>query len=104
MHVNFTPRNDGPERLICEAELHFDQDTDGPLAGLRLVGFSLWRGADDETYVTFPSRAFDRAYERRFFDYLRGDGATVKRFKEAGAGEPWTARPMARKAPRERSE
>jgi len=79
MHVNFVSRTAGPERLICEAELIFDAD--GPLAGLRLVGFCLWRGTDGETYVTMPARAFGAGDERRFFDYLRGDAATVKRFK-----------------------
>jgi hypothetical protein len=33
----------GPERVVTEAELHFE---DGPLAGMRLVGFSLWRSAE----------------------------------------------------------
>lgn len=79
MHVNFFSRVGGPERLVCEAELIFDGE--GPLSGLRLVGFSLWRGTDGETYVTFPSRAFGAGAERRFFDYLRGDSAAVKRFK-----------------------
>lgn len=45
------------------------------------MGFALWRGTDGETYVTFPSRAFGVGDERRFFDYLRGDAAVVKRFK-----------------------
>jgi len=52
MRVNFTDRKDGPERLVCEAEIIFDDP--GPLQGMKLVGFSLWRGADGEVYVTFP--------------------------------------------------
>lgn len=70
MRVQIVDRTAGPERLLCEAELIFDDD-DGPLAGLKLVGFSLWRGANTEIYVTFPSRAFGVGNERRFFDYLR---------------------------------
>lgn len=70
MHVQFVERTAGPERLICEADVVFDEN-DGPLAGLKLVGFSLWRGADGEIYLTFPSRAFGAGTERRFFDYLR---------------------------------
>jgi hypothetical protein len=35
--AQFTPRENGPERLVAEAEIHFE---DGPLAGMRLVGFS----------------------------------------------------------------
>ena len=49
--VLFIQRNNGPERLVCDAELIFG---DGPLAGMKLVGFCLWSGADGETYVTFP--------------------------------------------------
>ncbi len=54
---SFVQREDGPERLVCEAELVFPA-TAGILAGLKLVGFSLWRSPEGEIYVTFPSRAF----------------------------------------------
>jgi hypothetical protein len=87
MQVQFVPRENGPERLVTEAEVHFDE---GPLAGTKLVGFSLWRSAEGETYVTFPSRAFGAGSERRYFDYLRaieGDGETVKRVKAWILGE-----------------
>jgi hypothetical protein len=82
MHVNFVAWENGPERLVCEAELILKDY--GPLDGLKLVGFSLWRSAEGEIYVTFPSRAFGAGSERRFFDYLRaenGDGSAVKRLK-----------------------
>ncbi len=79
MHVEFIQRNNGPERLVCEAEITFGGQ--GPLAGLRLVGFSVWRGADSALYVTFPSRAFGVGTERRYFDFLRGESEDVKRFK-----------------------
>jgi hypothetical protein len=72
----------GPERLVCEAELHFDE---GPLAGMRLVGFSLWRSAEGDIYVTFPSRAFGTATDRKYFDYLRavdGSAEAVKHVKD----------------------
>ena len=51
---------------------------------MKLVGFSLWRSAEGELSVTFPSRAFGAGAERRFFDYLRAteaDGETVRRVK-----------------------
>jgi hypothetical protein len=79
--VHFVPRDNGPERLVTEAEIHFEE---GPLAGARLVGFCLWRSAEGELYVTFPSRAFGAGSERRYFDYLRAidsDAETVKRIK-----------------------
>jgi hypothetical protein len=81
MQVHFVARENGPERLVCEAEIQFQE---GPLAGAKLVGFCLWRSADGEVYVTFPARAFGAGSERRYFDYLRaveGDGETVKRVK-----------------------
>ena len=70
MRVEFVNRENGPERLVCDAEIIFNAD-DGPLAGLKLVGFSLWKAAEGEVGVTFPSRAFGTGGERRFFDYLR---------------------------------
>jgi len=81
MRVQFVARENGPERLVSEAEVHFDE---GPLAGTKLVGFSLWRSPDGEVYVTFPSRAFGAGSERRYFDYLRSVDGTldvVKRVK-----------------------
>jgi len=71
MRAVFLKRANGPERLVCEAELIFDSATEGPLAGLKLVGFSLWRAPDGETYVTLPARAFGGGSSRRFFDYVR---------------------------------
>lgn len=68
MKVVFVKRDDAPERLVCEAEIIFEE---GPLAGTKLVGFSLWRSPEGEVYVTFPSRAFGAGSERRFFDFLR---------------------------------
>ena len=76
MRVQFVQKENAPEKLVCEAELLFEEA--GPLAGMKLVGFSLWRSQEGEVYVTFPSRAFGTAGERRFFDYLRPvEGAGV---------------------------
>jgi len=73
MRVQFVERESRPERLLCDAEIHFEE---GQLAGTRLVGFSLWRSPAGEVYVTFPSRALGVGSERRYFDYLRAvDGA-----------------------------
>ena len=83
MRVQFVERENGPERLVCEAEVVFDE-TDEPLAGMKLVGFSLWRSPEGEVFVTFPSRAFGAGGERRYFDYLRsveGGPAEGKRVK-----------------------
>ena len=82
MRVQFVKRESAPERLVCEAEVVFDEE--GPLKGMKLVGFSLWRSAEGEVYVTFPSRAFGAGNERKYFDFLRSaDGmvADSKRVK-----------------------
>lgn len=83
MRVAFVERETAPERLVCEAEILFETES-GPLAGMKLVGFSLWRSPEGEVYVTFPSRAFGTGSDRRFFDYLRsieGSPADAKRVK-----------------------
>jgi len=82
MRVHFVQKDSGPERLVCEAEIVFEEA--GPLAGMKLVGFSLWRTPEGEVSVTFPARAFGAGSDRRFFDYLRSaaaDAAAVKRVK-----------------------
>jgi hypothetical protein len=88
MRVQFVEKQNGPERLVCDAEVVFDQED--PLVGMKLVGFSLWRSTDGDIYVTFPSRAFGAGNERKFFDYLRsteGQSADVKRVKDWILGE-----------------
>lgn len=79
--VQFVAKENGPERLVAEAELYLG----AVLPGVKIVGFTLWRGADGEVYVTFPSRAFGASGDRRFFDYVRpinGDNAGVKALKQ----------------------
>ena len=65
MRVQFVEQENGPERLVCEAEIVFENE--GPLSGTKLVGFSLWRSPDGSVYVTFPSRAFGAGSERRLW-------------------------------------
>ena len=82
MQVHFVARENGPARLVTEAEIHFEE---GPLGGTKLVGFSLWRGTDGELYVTLPSRAFGAGAERRFFDFLRATDGTSEAIKRVKA-------------------
>jgi hypothetical protein len=66
----FTPNDRGnPPGKLAEAELHF---TDGPLAGLKLIGFAIWerRGGTGRN-VTFPARQYSINGERRSFALLR---------------------------------
>jgi hypothetical protein len=83
MNLVFLERENGPDRLVCDAELVFGPDA-GALAGMKLVGFALWRSPEGEVYVTFPSRAFGAGNDRKYFDFLRsveGSAADAKRVK-----------------------
>jgi hypothetical protein len=102
MRVQFVERPNGPERLVAEVEIIFEEKAE--LAGMKLVGLSIWRGQEGDLFVTFPSRSFGLGGERRFFDFLRAaepPSAAVARVKDwvlreyrtAMAQEPasWTA-------------
>ncbi len=89
MRIEFIDKENGPKNLIGEAEIYFDAE-DGLLAGLKLVGFSLWRTEKPEPTVTMPARSWGDGGERRFFDLLRGgDGGpeALKRLKVAMADQ-----------------
>ena len=70
MVIHIVPNDKGnPPGKLADVELHF---TDGPLAGLKLVGFGIWeRRGGGERNVTFPARAFSVNGERRSFALLR---------------------------------
>ena len=58
-----------PPGKLADAELHF---TDGPLEGLKLVGFAVWeRKTGSGRNVTFPARTYSVNGERRSFSLLR---------------------------------
>ena len=72
MRIKITPNDKGnPPGKLAEAELHFS-DSDGTLAGLKLIGFSIWerRGGSGRN-VTFPARSYAINGERRSFALLR---------------------------------
>ena len=68
--VKITPNDKGnPPGKLADAELHFG---DGPLAGLKLIGFSIWeRRSGAGRNVTFPARQYSVNGERRSFALLR---------------------------------
>ena len=70
MIVKITPNDKGnPPGKLADAELHFQ---DGPLQGLKLVGFGIWeRRTGNGRNVTFPSRSYSVNGERRSFALLR---------------------------------
>lgn len=75
MEVKFILNDKGtPAGKLADAELHFSS---GPLAGLKLVGFSVWEGKRGGRNVTFPARTYSVNGERRSFSLLRPIADTV---------------------------
>jgi hypothetical protein len=70
MTVKILPNDKGnPPGKLADAELHF---TDGPLEGLKLIGFGIWeRKSGTGRNVTFPARQYSVNGERRSFSLLR---------------------------------
>jgi hypothetical protein len=84
MIVRITPNEkQNPPGKLADAELYFDE---GPLDGLRLVGFSVWeRRTGGGRNVTFPARQYTVNGERRTFALLRSandDATAQERLKE----------------------
>jgi hypothetical protein len=81
--VKIVPNDKGnPAGKLADAELHF---TDGPLAGLKLIGFSIWeRRTGNGRNVTFPARQYAVNGERRSFALLRpiGDMGAQDRIRD----------------------
>jgi hypothetical protein len=73
MTVKIVPNEkSNPPGKLADAELHF---TNGPLTGLKLVGFAVWeRRTRDGLNVTFPARSYSVNGERRSFALLRPIG------------------------------
>jgi hypothetical protein len=71
MNITILRVANGPAGKVADAELHF---TDGPLAGLKLVGFSIWERRNGGRNVTFPARSYSVNGERRTFALLRPTG------------------------------
>ena len=74
-------KNNPPGKL-ADAELHF---TDGPLQGLKLIGFGVWEKKNgDGRNVTFPARQYSVNGERRSFSLLRptSDAAAQDRIRD----------------------
>ena len=71
MTIKIAPNDKGnPPGKLADAELHF---AEGPLEGLKLIGFSIWerRGGGGGRNVTFPARQYNVNGERRSFALLR---------------------------------
>jgi hypothetical protein len=70
MVIKIVPNDKGqPTGKLADAELHF---TDGPLAGLKLLGFAVWdRRNGSGRNVTFPARNYSVNGATRSFVLLR---------------------------------
>jgi hypothetical protein len=97
MRVHYVLNHGGvPAAKLADVEIHFEE---GVLAGLKLVGASVWRSKKGEApTVLVPSRSYATAAGVRYYELLRpswdgaaqGTGAVedpaaklaVKRFKE----------------------
>jgi hypothetical protein len=82
MTIKILPNEKGnPPGKQADAELYF---TDGPLEGLKLIGFAVWeRKTGSGRNVTFPARQYSVNGERRSFALLRplGDVAAQDRVR-----------------------
>ncbi|HLG56857.1 MAG TPA: hypothetical protein VI485_16080 [Vicinamibacterales bacterium] len=84
MIVRIQPNEKGtPPGKLADAELQF---TDGPLEGLKLIGFAIWeRRTGGGRNVTFPARQYSVNGERRSFSLLRpqaGDASVQDRIRD----------------------
>ena len=83
MTIRILPNEKGnPAGKLAEAEVHF---TDGPLQGLKLIGFAIWeKKTGNGRNVTFPARQYSVNGERRSFALLRPieDGTAQERIRE----------------------
>src|SRR3990172_10649987 len=93
MRVHYVLNHGGtPASKLADVEIHFEE---GLLAGLKLVGCSVWRSKKgDAPTVLVPSRSYATGSGVRYFELLRGNQSTgltddtddgrkaTKRFKE----------------------
>jgi hypothetical protein len=87
MRVHYVLNHGGtPASKLADVEIHFEE---GLLAGLKLVGCSVWRSKKGEApTVLVPSRSYATAGGVRYYELLRSsidDPAAklaVRRFKE----------------------
>ena len=93
MRVHFVLNHSGtPASKLADVELFFDE---GLLAGLKLVGCSVWRGKKgDAVTVLVPSRSYATANGVRYYELLRaaapdedGKVKVMRSFKDFIRGE-----------------
>lgn len=76
MLLRFKPPMAGsPDHKLADVELVF---TSGMLAGLKLVGISLWTIKDGGLGITFPSRRYQQGGQVRFYSFLQSCGGQAE--------------------------
>ena len=81
MKINFVLNHgSAPASKLADVEIHFEE---GLLAGLKLVGASIWRSKKgDAPTVLVPSRSYATAAGVRYYELLRSSADPV----ESGTG------------------
>ena len=76
MRVHYVLNHDGmPASKLADVEIHFEE---GLLAGLKLVGASVWRSKKGGTpTVLVPSRSYASASGVRYYELLRPSADSV---------------------------
>lgn len=64
---------EGANGKLADVEVHF---LSGPFAGLKLIGFGIWRQSTGKLNVTMPARQYAINGERRSFALLRPTDAS----------------------------
>lgn len=70
MRFHFEPPASRTPGKIADAEIHFEGN-DGPLSGLRLVGFAVWESREGRRRVTYPAKKYAVNGESRSFAVFR---------------------------------
>jgi len=86
MRVHYVLNKEGtPQSKLADVEIHFEE---GLLAGLKLVGCSVWKAKKKENLaVLVPSRSYATAGGVRYYELLRPaeedpKNETIKKFKK----------------------
>ena len=85
MRVHYVLNHGGtPQSKLADVEIHFEE---GLLAGMKLVGCSVWRAKKgEEPTILVPSRSYATAGGVRYYELLRSgdekEQKAVKTFKQ----------------------
>ena len=85
MRVHYVLNHGGtPASKLADVEIHFEE---GLLAGMKLVGCSVWRAKKGEKpTILVPSRSYATAGGVRYYELLRAAGADADSEKKAVKG------------------